>query len=262
MENKNFWQQEAFVWEGFALDRQSHWSKRSHFVLRQLKELIPTPGRSLDLGCGPGYLCSLLADCGFDAYGVDISENMLSRARRRDARVHFARGDEKELPFSENQFDLITAFGLLEYIENRRLYLSRVVELLAPGGILVLSNSNRLSLFVILAVISRILRWPWHFGEDGWRQTIINLGRSGIWTGGMINLDRAEPICSAAALDRQARARGLERVAFFGMFNFPWIDRYSRLRSLQKSAVGRWLLRHLAWNYIAFYRKPGLRNEI
>jgi 2-polyprenyl-3-methyl-5-hydroxy-6-metoxy-1,4-benzoquinol methylase len=38
-------------------------------------------GRALDVGCGPGLLCSLLANVGSEVNGAEISENMIHKAR-------------------------------------------------------------------------------------------------------------------------------------------------------------------------------------
>ena len=217
--------------------------------------MIKPPGNTLDLGCGPGFLCSLLADRGFSPYGVDISDEMLSLAKRRNPEADFAYGDEDHVPFAEHEFALVTAFSLLDYIENRRSYLENIVSRLKPGGFLVLSTSNNSSLFVVLAIISRILRWPLHRDQE-WRDSIINLARTGIWSAGMVNIEKAESICGADALDRFVLSCGLARVTFTGMFNFSFLDRISFLNFLQDYSVGRWLFRRLAWDYIGFYRKP------
>src|SRR5205809_1906020 len=42
---------------------------------------FPKPGRLLDLGCGTGRLCAAFAGKGFECVGVDLSEEMLSKAK-------------------------------------------------------------------------------------------------------------------------------------------------------------------------------------
>src|SRR3954470_11782722 len=44
-----------------------------------------TPGRLLDLGCGTGRLCAHFAAKGFECVGVDLSDEMLAKARARTA---------------------------------------------------------------------------------------------------------------------------------------------------------------------------------
>jgi cyclopropane fatty-acyl-phospholipid synthase-like methyltransferase len=45
-----------------------------------------TPGRLLDLGCGTGRLCSHFAAKGFACVGVDLSDEMLAKARQNARR--------------------------------------------------------------------------------------------------------------------------------------------------------------------------------
>src|SRR5579871_3477924 len=42
---------------------------------------FPSPGRLVDLGCGTGRLCLHFAAKGYDCVGVDLSEEMLAKAR-------------------------------------------------------------------------------------------------------------------------------------------------------------------------------------
>src|SRR5205085_11803028 len=49
------------------------------------ESVFPTPGRLLDLGCGTGRLCVHFARMGFDCVGVDLSDEMLAKARANAA---------------------------------------------------------------------------------------------------------------------------------------------------------------------------------
>src|SRR4051812_17213395 len=42
---------------------------------------FPAPGRLVDLGCGTGRLCTYFAAKGYECVGVDLSEEMLAKAR-------------------------------------------------------------------------------------------------------------------------------------------------------------------------------------
>jgi SAM-dependent methyltransferase len=60
-------------------------------------------GRLLDLGCGTGAYSGALAELGWNVTGVDVSEDMLRRARERG--VDVVRSDAKALPFEDASFD-------------------------------------------------------------------------------------------------------------------------------------------------------------
>jgi SAM-dependent methyltransferase len=60
---------------------------------------FPVPGRLLDLGCGTGRLCLHFARKGYDCVGVDLSEEMLARARANadDLPVQFLKANLVDL---------------------------------------------------------------------------------------------------------------------------------------------------------------------
>jgi SAM-dependent methyltransferase len=61
------------------------------------------PGALIDIGCGTGAYASGLAERGWDVIGVDVSEDMLRRARAKG--VDAVRADAAALPFDEATFD-------------------------------------------------------------------------------------------------------------------------------------------------------------
>jgi SAM-dependent methyltransferase len=65
--------------------------------------LGPGDGTLVDVGCGTGAYAAALADLGWDVTGVDVSEDMLARARARGVRV--VRADALALPFADSFFD-------------------------------------------------------------------------------------------------------------------------------------------------------------
>ncbi len=55
---------------------------------------FPRPGRLIDLGCGTGRLCVHFATRGFDCVGVDLSDDMLAKAKENAAGLPFPLGGE------------------------------------------------------------------------------------------------------------------------------------------------------------------------
>jgi len=81
-------------------------------------------GKVLDIGTGSGLLAIELAkmkDCSFDIYALDISENMIERARQNarkagvEDRVKFMVGTAAALPFADNSFDLVVSYASLHH---------------------------------------------------------------------------------------------------------------------------------------------------
>jgi SAM-dependent methyltransferase len=75
--------------------------------------------RVLDLGVGGGRHLNLVAELGFEPYGVDISLTGLQRARdwvvQSGVRPHLVKASMLALPFCDGAFDLVVSFGVLYY---------------------------------------------------------------------------------------------------------------------------------------------------
>ncbi len=90
----------------------------------------------LDVGCGTGYNLTLLSRYG-RAQGVDMSREALEFCRRRGVeQVTLHEADV--LPFPDASFDLVTAFDVLEHIEDDRGALLEFGRVLRPGGYLLI----------------------------------------------------------------------------------------------------------------------------
>jgi len=86
---------------------------------------------ALDLGCGTGNISRRIARFYQRSYGVDISFNMLKEARGLSGRIA---GDCLELPFKDNSFALVAAYGTLHHIYDFRRLFSEAHRVLSPGG--------------------------------------------------------------------------------------------------------------------------------
>jgi SAM-dependent methyltransferase len=105
-----------------------------------LEHLPPAPARVADLGCGTGTLSVLLAEEGYDVTGVDLSPEMVMRARAKAAghTATFAVGDAAEPDLPTGSFDVVLSRHVLWALPDPAAGLARWVELLAPGGRLLL----------------------------------------------------------------------------------------------------------------------------
>jgi len=102
-------------------------------------------GPVLELGCGTGRITVPVARAGVRIVGIDRSERMLARARRRlrraKAAARLVRGDIRQLPFrTRTPFALVMApYGILQSLtrdRDLRETLASVRQVLRRGGIL------------------------------------------------------------------------------------------------------------------------------
>lgn len=108
------------------------------------------PQTSLDLACGTGVLCEILAGQGMEASGMDFSSGMIDIARGRDSRIHYDVADMTTYR-PEKQFDLVTCTGdavnhIAELSDVEKIF-RNVYGYLAPGGYFIfdLLNENEVS---------------------------------------------------------------------------------------------------------------------
>jgi demethylmenaquinone methyltransferase/2-methoxy-6-polyprenyl-1,4-benzoquinol methylase len=94
------------------------------------------PGdRVLDAACGTGDLAiaGLRAGAG-KVTGLDFSERMLERARRKDARIEWVQGDLLALPFADGTFDAATVGFGVRNVADLEAGLRELRRVLKPGG--------------------------------------------------------------------------------------------------------------------------------
>jgi demethylmenaquinone methyltransferase / 2-methoxy-6-polyprenyl-1,4-benzoquinol methylase len=102
---------------------------------RLTAEAVVRPGdRVLDACCGTGDLALAGLRAGGTVTGLDFSERMLERARRKSTEVEWVRGDLLSLPFADGAFDATTVgFGIRNVPELGE-GLRELRRILRPGG--------------------------------------------------------------------------------------------------------------------------------
>lgn len=99
-----------------------------------LRLLGPPRGRLLDVGCGTGVLLARLAAAGWDAFGVDVSEDQLRLARGRGCAVSLA--DAAALPFADASFDAVCSAWTHTDVDDWAGVVAETARVLRPGGVL------------------------------------------------------------------------------------------------------------------------------
>ncbi len=85
----------------------------------------------LDLACGTGDLCRVLAEAGYKPVGVDRSAGMLAAARTSAPLV---RGDALGLPMADGSVDGIVCGFALRNVLGLDLFFAECARVLRPGG--------------------------------------------------------------------------------------------------------------------------------
>jgi SAM-dependent methyltransferase len=170
----------------------------------------------LDAGCGDGMGAIALARRGAQATGLDPDPAMLAAARAQaeaaGVRLPLVRGRVEALPFRDASFDLVLAVTVLCFVRDQGRAWAEMARVLRPGGLLVIGELGRWSLW---AARRRIRGW---------------LG-SALW--------RAASFHSAGDLRRAAERAGLAVEAVRGAVFHPPSATLARLTAPLDARLGR-----------------------
>jgi SAM-dependent methyltransferase len=104
---------------------------------------LPQGARVLDAGCGPGLVSEALLEAGHHVRGVDLSGEMVRRARQRcirfGERARFDEGSVLDIPESE-RFDAALSRLVIHHVADPLAFVRRQAQLVEPGGVVVASD--------------------------------------------------------------------------------------------------------------------------
>jgi demethylmenaquinone methyltransferase / 2-methoxy-6-polyprenyl-1,4-benzoquinol methylase len=96
--------------------------------------VVRSGDRVLDACCGTGDLAIAARATGGDVIGLDFSDRMLERARRKAPELEWVRGDLLALPFADASFDAATVGFGVRNVEDLGLALRELRRVLRPDG--------------------------------------------------------------------------------------------------------------------------------
>jgi|CXWL01.1.fsa_nt_gi 2-polyprenyl-3-methyl-5-hydroxy-6-metoxy-1,4-benzoquinol methylase len=99
----------------------------------------------LDIACGEGYGSRLLAGNASHVTGVDINDNIISKAKEKYQKqnLQFLTGTIENIPAADKQFEIVVSFETLEHITDHERMISEIKRVLQQGGMLVISTPDK-----------------------------------------------------------------------------------------------------------------------
>jgi 2-polyprenyl-3-methyl-5-hydroxy-6-metoxy-1,4-benzoquinol methylase len=141
-----------------ALDARARMSLGSsddaiyRMVVDALAERGVSGGRLVDVGCGGGALWRATNGrfdryCGLDAVRYD--------ALPPDAEFRQVDLDAAAWPIAEGEADVVTAVETIEHLENPWAFVRSLVRIVKPGGWMVVTTPNQLSVLSLLTLVTK-----------------------------------------------------------------------------------------------------------
>jgi len=100
---------------------------------------------ALDVGCGEGYGTAILASSGLAVTGVDVERSVIEAAVRSYAEsgAEFRLMTSEKIPFDVASFDCVTAFHVIEHVEDPIQFVRELARVLKPDGRAMVTTPNR-----------------------------------------------------------------------------------------------------------------------
>lgn len=113
----------------------------------------------LDIGCGTGENLHLFRQKGCLVTGLDPASSNLDETRKRlENRADLYLGNPEELPFSDNEFDIVTMVTSLEYMKDPALAIAEAIRVCR--GRIFIGAMNRYSMIGIQGLLSNLFSVP------------------------------------------------------------------------------------------------------
>ena len=124
----------------------------------------------LDVGCGHGLVHPYLSGTSYRLTGIDVAEDAIEIARRRNPHVDYDVYDGSRLPYADETFDVLFTICVMHHVavDQRDTFLSEARRVLRPGDTFVIFEHNKLNPLVqwIVARIpfdrNAVLLTSWH----------------------------------------------------------------------------------------------------
>jgi SAM-dependent methyltransferase len=130
----------GLIWSWDTPAGQKRWARRVRLLTQEIRQgqII------LELGCGTGYFTKELVKTKAEVYAIDISPDLIEKAKFDSPQVQFILGDAHATSFSDNTFDKVLGSSVLHHLDYHRA-LKEIYRLLKPNGRIFFTEPNMLN---------------------------------------------------------------------------------------------------------------------
>jgi 2-polyprenyl-3-methyl-5-hydroxy-6-metoxy-1,4-benzoquinol methylase len=212
----------------FLPDKWDHNQQYQYYLLKHISKNCNT---ILDVGCGTGELTKKLVPYSKEIIGIDVSENMIHEAEKRnnDEKIIYLKTSvEKYFEETEKTFDVIISIAALHHMDEEKILQMMKNKLTHNGKILILDLVKSKTIIDWLLSILATLLNPWVM--------LIMRGR--------------------------IRVTKEEREAWNGHFRYDKYLTVNEVKGIVKRVLGKTKVRrHLFWRYSIIYNHGWIKRN-
>lgn len=165
-ETSSYWAENVYI--SMAEIHRKRFRKFLQTFITKIGLTKPSHFKILEVGSGFGYFLDVCEEFGIFAEGCDISPIAVEFANKKRERVRLGTLD---CYYSDESYDAIFAFNLIEHLPHPSLFLKEARRVLRPGGFLCLETPIQESLFHKIAAAG--------FWLSGGRVNFLGIGPGG-----------------------------------------------------------------------------------
>ncbi len=125
---------ESSLYDEYVRIEDTHWwfRGRRKIITTLLRPYLRPPARIIDVGSGGGAVAQALQEFGH-VTACDIDVRCAASVARRPG-MSFAYGTAEAIPFADGSFDLVTAFDVLEHLDDDVRALREMARVVSHAG--------------------------------------------------------------------------------------------------------------------------------
>lgn len=141
LDNQILLQQSTHYEKYHKIDSNPRYRKAWSYIL----DKYPDGGSVLDVGCTNGDFSKYLIKHNFDCSGLEFMDQAIKQSKK--AGLHVTKGSFlNKFPYKDNSFNIVFAGEVIEHTVDDDFFLQEVRRVLKPGGLLILTTPNLVSL--------------------------------------------------------------------------------------------------------------------
>ena len=157
-------------------------SYRYHLLQDEVSKVViftdKNSGKVLDVGCGTGDRLEVFRSKGFETFGVETSDS--ANYAREHLNLNVLKGDLFSANFSDEFFDLVTLYNVLEHTHRPARVIEEIYRILKKEGFLIIqvpnSNSIQYKIFKKRWAAFDVPRDLYYFGTESLRSLLGKVG--------------------------------------------------------------------------------------